>query len=143
MKIYLENTHILPNHLEQHDNKENIVKNIYLTEYGKLEIYNNKSVLFKLENTTVEKVENFIDNFIFYFSQENWKKWKNMNHIPFNHTPLQIQYTNYKITEKLKYVIETVDDKIIDYYFNTTYTKEDFHLKDELNSFLIKYNNSN
>ena len=143
MKIYLENIHILPNHLEQYDNKENIIKNIYLTEYGKLEIYNNKSVLFKLENTTVEKVENFIDNFIFYFSQENWKKWKNMNHIPFNHTPLQIQYTNYKITEKLKYVIETVDDKIIDYYFDTTYTKEDFHLKDELNSFLIKYNNSN
>lgn len=142
MKVYIENVCVLPNHLHDFENITVQNKNIYLTDYGKIELFNNKANLFKLEKSDVEKSDNFLQDYNFYFSQEQWKKYKTMNHIPYHHVPIQLETKKYKLTDKLSYNIESINGEISDYYFDTTYTKEDFHLKDELNSFLIKYNNS-
>jgi hypothetical protein len=141
MKIYIEKINISEKALMD-CNCNNTKKNMYLTEFGKAEYYKNLCYLYKLEKSTLESSSNFIKNTTVYFLDEQWKVYNKQHNLPFNHIPIQINYKNYPITEKLSYVLEKENENIIDTYFLTSYTIDNYHLKEELNSFLIKYNNS-
>ena len=141
MKIYLKELEQpnISNDIEYKKILNN--KTFLLTHYGKIEVTPNSLKKFILENSQVSQDNNFIKNYNCFFSQENWKYSGKTHIVPTEHEPISIIYESYEITEKLQFVLEKKDDEIIDFYFDTSYSLDNFHLKEELNSFLTKINN--
>lgn len=141
MKIYIKEFK-LPNISNDFEYKK-IVNNktFLLTHYGKIEVTPNSLKTFILENSDVFEDKHFITNYNCLFSQESWKYSGKPQIIPTEHEPVCIVYESYEITEKLQFVLEKKEDEIIDYYFDTSYSLDNYHLKEELNSFLTKINN--
>ena len=123
--------------------KPNIKENIYyLSYFGKYEIIQNKIFLFKIQNTDEQLINQYLKNTDIIVSHEQWKKYKEEFYLPKDHIPIKCTLKIYNLTSKLKFIIEIVDEDIIDYYFDTTYTLDNFHLKEELNSFLHNFKTS-
>lgn len=141
MKIYIKEFKI-PN-ISNDDEYKKIVynKTFLLTHYGKIEVTPNSLKTFVLENSDVSQDENFIKNYNCLFSQENWKYSGKTQIVPTEHEPVCIVYESYAITEKLHFVVEKKENEMIDFYFDTSYSLDNYHLKEELNSFLTKINN--
>lgn len=141
MKIYVKEFK-LPNISNDSEYKKTInSKTFLLTHYGKIEVTPNSLKTFILENSDVSENKNFIKNYNCLFSQESWKYSGKTQIIPTEHEPVCIVYESYEITEKLQFVLEKKEDEIIDFYFDTSYSLDNYHLKEELNSFLTKINN--
>lgn len=141
MKIYVKEFK-LPNISNDSEYKKTInSKTFLLTHYGKIEVTPNSLKTFILENSDVSENKNFIKNYNCLFSQESWKYSGKTQIIPTEHEPVCIVYESYEITEKLHFVLEKKEDEIIDFYFDTSYSLDNYHLKEELNSFLTKINN--
>lgn len=141
MKIYIKKFKLpsISNDIEYKKIVNN--KTFLLTHYGKIEVTPNSLKTFILENSHVSEVENFIKDYNCFFSQENWKYSGKTQIVPTEHEPICIVYESYEITEKLHFVLEKKDEEIIDFYFDTSYSLDNYHLKEELNSFFTKINN--
>ena len=139
MKIYIDNfslsniTHIKPVHIKELS---------FLSYFGKYKIFQNKIYLFKLENSSEQHISNFINNINIITSNEVWKKSGEKYGLPHYCIPIEINKEIYKIDDKLKFVIERNEEKVIDYYLDTSYQVDDFCLKNEINSFLNRLNKS-
>jgi len=148
LKIYINNFKLDTNTIT--NNKKIIcylktsIEKCFLTSQGKIIYKNNNLLLLKLEreNQYMSPIkENFIDDFDIYITREKWSVSKKMKYLPKNSIPIKIKKEIYNFDTKCKFIIEYIDDKRVDYYFETTYQEDDFILKQQLFSFLNDLNN--
>ena len=133
MKLYFDTIN-MPNLCQvKHTEKESIW---FLSYFGKYKILQNKIFLYKLSENTEEKIQNFVNNKACYVFNEKWNKAKEIYYLPKDCIPIKIKKKIYHIDSKLSFVIEEVDNKRNDCYFETLYDLDDFCLKNELISFL-------
>ena len=143
LKVYVNNfkldTNKLINNKKIVSSIKNSIEKCFLTSQGKIIYKNNNLLLLKLqqqEQYTSHLEKNFIEGYDIYINREKWSVSKKMNYLPKNCIPIKIKKEIYDFDSKCKFVIEYVDDKRVDYYFETTYQEDDFILKEQLFSFL-------
>ena len=143
LKIYVNNfkldTNKITNNKKIISSLKTSIEKCFLTSQGKIVYKNNNILLLKLQQqdqytSCLEK--NFIKGYDIYINREKWSVSKKMNYLPKNCIPIEIKKEIYDFDSKCKFVIEYVDDKRVDYYFETTYQEDDFILKEQLFSFL-------
>jgi|TARA_R110001599_G_scaffold182205_2_gene375186 hypothetical protein len=139
MKLYIDGFN-LPSitHIKPINTKEIS----FLSYFGKYKIFQNKIYLFKLEKSNEEYISNFINNINIIVSNETWKKSSEKFHLPHSCIPIEINKEVYKLDDKLKFIVERNDNKVIDYYLDSSYPLDDFCLKNEIISFLNRLNKS-
>lgn len=141
LKIYVNNFKLDTNKVTNNKKFVSFLKTsinkCFLTSQGKIIYKNNNILLLKLQEQYTSHIEkNFIDDYDIYITRENWSVSKKMNYLPKNCIPIKIKKEIYHFDSKCKFIIEYVDDKRVDYYFETTYQEDDFILKEQLFSFL-------
>jgi len=101
---------------------------------GKYKVYNNKIYKYKLVSTNSEIISQFIDKYTLLVNKNHWKREITYN-LPFmNQGILYINFVEYDIHPKLKFIVEKIDDTIHDFYFQS---KEPYdNIKSEMSSFL-------
>jgi hypothetical protein len=143
LKLYVNNLKLDTNKLIKSkkivSSLKTSIEKCFLTSQGKIVYKNNNILLLKLQQqdqytSCLEK--NFIKDYDIYINREKWSVSKKMNYLPKNCIPIEIKKEIYDFDSKCKFVIEYVDDKRVDYYFETTYQEDDFILKEQLFSFL-------
>lgn len=143
LKLYVNNFKLDTNKLTKSkkivSSLKTSIEKCFLTSQGKIVYKNNNILLLKLQQqdqytSCLEK--NFIKDYDIYINREKWSVSKKMNYLPKNCIPIEIKKEIYDFDSKCKFVIEYVDDKRVDYYFETTYQEDDFILKEQLFSFL-------
>jgi len=142
MKLYIQNFDLPNMKLTPYSKEQN--QNIeFLSEYGKYKMISNKIKLYKLNKTTNCKLDNFVNTYSFIASKEEWKCYKEVFYLPKNIISFLLKRDNYKIDNKLSFVIEkNKNNEVLDYYFYTKYDIDDFCLKQEIISFFSHLNNS-
>jgi hypothetical protein len=75
-------------------------------------------------------------------SNLKWKKINSVYKIPIKHAIIKIKIQQYKLHPKsnTSFIIELIDDKIHDYYFESDEDIENHSLKEDINSFLSLLN---
>lgn len=143
LKIYVNNLELdtkqVTNNKKITAKRKTHVEKCFLTTQGKIIYKNNNILLFKLnelDQYTSSLKKNFIKNYDIYMNNEKWHVYKKLNYLPKNCIPIEIKKEIYDFDTKCKFIIEYIDDKMTDYYFETTYQKDDFILKEQLFSFL-------
>lgn len=143
LKLYVNNLKLDINKLTKSkkivSSLKTSIEKCFLTSQGKIVYKNNNILLLKLQQqdqytSCLEK--NFIKGYDIYINREKWSVSKKMNYLPKNCISIEIKKEIYDFDSKCKFVIEYVDDKRVDYYFETTYQEDDFILKEQLFSFL-------
>ena len=120
---------------------ENIVtkkkENLFLCNNGLCKIVDNDVYLYKLIDKDAEIYDNYLDKYTLYLSNSYWKSRK-VNNIPYSHKTIEITYVEVKLSEysKNSMIIEIFNGKIIDLYFISNATKEDFSLKEDISLFI-------
>jgi len=148
LKIYVNNLKLDTNKITTNkkivENKKIHIEKCFLTSQGKIIYKNNNILLLKLQHdqqymSHIKK--NFIDCYDIYITIEKWHVSKKMNYLPKNCVPIKLKKEIYQFDTKCKFVIEYLDDKMVDYYFETNYQEDDFILKEQLFSFLTDLKN--
>ena len=143
LKIYVNNfkldTNKITNNKKIISSLKTSIEKCFLTSQGKIVYKNNNILLLKLQQQdqyTSHIEKKFIEGYDIYITKEKWSVFKKMNYLPKNCIPIKIKKDIYNFDTKCKFVVEYVDDKRVDYYFETTYQEDDFILKEQLFSFL-------
>ena len=124
----------------------NIIKNLYptlireesliLSKDGIYKTYNNKIYKYKLISNNSERIPQFIDNYTLLVNRNNWKR-EIIYNIPFIHQKIQnLKCIEYKIHPKLKFIIEKIDNNVVDFYFQSNEHYDNSIIKVEIASFL-------
>ena len=72
-----------------------------------------------------------------------WKKYNRTFQIPFIFKKIEMDISDYNIEKDVTLRIEKINNKISDYYFLSSYSHDNFFLKDGIISFLSLFNNIN
>ena len=113
-----------------------ITKKIIVSNDGLYKIYNNNIYKYKLVTTNSEIVSEFIGKYTLLVNQIIWKKEITYK-IPFIQQGIQnITFVEYNIHPKIKFIIEKMDNEIIDFYFQSNISYQDHIIKNELTTFL-------
>jgi|TARA_Y100000992_G_scaffold302152_1_gene275226 hypothetical protein len=118
MKLYIENinTYNLDN-LEPYKRSKNVSTILYSDE-GIFTATNNTLKKHIITDYDIEKYT-YLDKT--YYIDKSIVKYQNVNKIPFNHKSFIKNIVTYSIepTSKLNLIIEFINDKIVDVYFDT------------------------
>jgi len=120
--------------------KNTIHKNIFLGEFGKYEIIEDKIVLFKHNPVKCQEIPNYLNGMSALIQQTSWLKHTNTNYLPTSHVLVSLRIVLYNITKRLRLCIEYIADnaKIIDWYFIINEQTSLAHVKNDLYSFVEK-----
>ena len=72
-----------------------------------------------------------------------WKKYNRTFQIPFIFKKIEMDIYDFNIEKDVTLRIEKINNKISDYYFLSSYTYDNFFLKEGIISFLSLFNNIN
>ena len=105
---------------------------IIFSKNGKYIIY--KDELYKNKLVNITSFEKQMGSYILYINEYQWKKEKT-HHIPFDYLGMRdITFIEYIIDAKVKFIIEEINKKMVDFYFES-YELSD-NVCDQIVSFL-------
>ena len=109
-------------------------ESIIFSNDGMYKIYKNKIYKYKLTSANSQSIPQFINNYTLLINKNHWKREITYN-IPFVNEGIQhIIFIEYTIHPKLKFIIEKMGPKIIDFYFQSNENHN--IIKNEMASFL-------
>ena len=116
-----------------------INKKIFLGFNGFYEYINNVLFKFKINTGDDGKIEK-INNTNIYCTKKGIIKFESVNQIPYEHEMKNIQKNIYKTSDnsKNKFVVELIDKKVCDYYFESNEEFENKSLQEDIITFLSK-----
>ena len=116
-----------------------INKKIFLGFNGFYEYINNVLFKFKINTGDDDKIEK-INNTNIYCTKKGIIKFESVNQIPYEHETKHIQKNIYKTSNdsKNKFVVELIDKKVCDYYFESNEEFENKSLQEDIITFLSK-----
>ena len=111
-------------------------KKIIVSKDGMYKIHNDNMYRYKLISTNCDSVSEFVGKYTLLVNQFVWKK-EIIYKIPFLQQGIQyITFDEYIIHPKIKFIIEKMNNKIIDFYFKSNLSYHTHIMKEELTSFL-------
>ena len=83
-------------------------------------------------------IPGYIENYTLLYSDNERQCSENLYQIPYNHKEYIIKLCKYKLHPKSQtiFIIEKFNNKISDFYFESSYEAEDKSLKEDIISFL-------
>jgi hypothetical protein len=116
-----------------------IDKKIFLGFNGFYEYIDDVLYKFKINTGDNDKIEK-LNNINIYCTQKNIIKFESVNQIPYEHEMKNIQKNIYKTSgnSKNKFVVELIDNKVCDYYFESNEEFENKSLQEDIITFLSK-----
>jgi hypothetical protein len=110
---------------------------LFLSYDGLYKIIDNNYYKFKLIDNDAYIYNNFLDDYTLYHSNSFWKK-SMITSIPFDIETIDINYIEIKLNEYSKntMVIEILNGKIIDLYFLSNMSKDDYSFKEDISLFI-------
>ena len=132
MKLYFSNNINTDNIKPQHVTIEE-----YLTMQGIFILKNNKVLKYSLEQTKPDVIlPKFLNNIDCYISYDDYKYEGVQYYIPNEHVKIIKNRLVYKITDKLSYIVDKINDKHECYFINN-YLLSDPNLKKILSTLII------
>ena len=109
----------------------------YYTMDGIYKFKNNKILKYLIndsEKSTV--IKQFINNLDCFISYDHYQYDSTHYHIPSEHIKVSVNCKTYRITDKLMYVIETINGKKEE-YFKSDYLLTDPNLKEQISTLIL------
>ena len=108
---------------------------------GLYKIINNNLYKYKLTHNKTIYIEDYIGSYSLIQSDEKWKKSTIVFHIPYIHNILELKITKYSINPKSKtfFVVEKYNNKIHDFFFESSLLHDNCLLKEDISSFLLHF----
>ena len=115
--------------------KKEVDENWILTNEGLYKYVKNNLFKYKLDLTIEDTPEKYGDIMV---RNMHWKKYSEEWNIPLSHDIVKIKKVEYKLHEKslTSFIIEYLENKIHDYYFESRENIDNYSLKEDINSFL-------
>ena len=109
-----------------------------LTKDGMFKYVNEELYKFKLNIYKHQLQETNIAKSFITPSHFQWKKYDNAYNLPTIHCIINVNIAEYKLNNKsrTKFIVETVDDVLNDYYFESGETIDNHSLLEDINTFL-------
>ena len=106
-------------------------------------MYFDKLYKFKIKyDETYENHVEIINNTNIFCCKKKTVRLETVNMLPYEHDIINKQINTYKLSEqsKNKFIVELIDNKVNDYYFESSENFDNLSLQEDISSFLFKLN---
>lgn len=110
---------------------------------GFYEYINDKLYKFKIKyDETYKNHIEIINNTNIFCSKKKIIKFDTVHMLPYEHDFIDKQINTYKLSEKSKnnFIVELINNKVSDYYFESFEDFDNLSLQEDISSFLFKLN---
>ena len=110
---------------------------------GFYEYINDKLYKFKIKyDETYKNHVEIINNTNIFCSKKKIIKFDTVHMLPYEHGIIDKQINTYKLSEKSKnrFIVELINNKVSDYYFESFEDFDNLSLQEDISSFLFKLN---